>query len=197
MSYLAFLCSTPAIFLALGFLLPTGRLRTVVGPLGLVSFVAWLLTQTGGFSAPERLLFASLWLLYFIKGWALLQVPREVPELFAGRLASLQLPLAGCGPARICRTRAVQSGRRPLVCFRLSHYVHRDRIGARAGGELRQSRKSNGGFDGSPGCSHYRPSRLQRRLERALEAGGLSGQETLSFPADEYFASRLLELSVE
>ena len=77
MSYLAFLCSTPAIFLALGFLLPTGRLRTVVGPLGLVSFVAWLLTQTGGFSAPERLLFASLWLLYFIKGWALLQVPRE------------------------------------------------------------------------------------------------------------------------
>ena len=73
MSYLAFLCSTPAVFLAFGFLLPTGRLRTAVGPLGLVSFVAWLLIQTGSFSAPERLLFASLWLLYFIKGWALLQ----------------------------------------------------------------------------------------------------------------------------
>ena len=77
MSYLALLCSTPAIFLVLGLLLPTGRFRTAVGPLGLVAFVVWLLTRTGDFSAPERLLFASLWLLYFIKGWALLQVSRE------------------------------------------------------------------------------------------------------------------------
>lgn len=75
--YLGLLFLTPALFLALGLLLPNGFARSTVGPLSLAGFVYWLLACTVGCSPGEKLLFASLWMLYVIKGWALLKTSRE------------------------------------------------------------------------------------------------------------------------
>lgn len=68
--------ATPAVYWALAGQLPNGPLRKTVGPLGLVGFIAGLLTQAGLLSPPLRLFCCSLWLLSFIKGWSLLKVPR-------------------------------------------------------------------------------------------------------------------------
>lgn len=68
--------STPALTLLLGLFLPDGRMRRTAGPLATLLFLLWLLAGAGSLGPEARLLGSSLWLLYWIKGWALLGQPR-------------------------------------------------------------------------------------------------------------------------
>ncbi len=66
---------TPAAALAAALLLPDGVLRRVLGPLAAVALVAWSALNLD--DPVFRLLAVSLWLLYVLKGWALLKQRRR------------------------------------------------------------------------------------------------------------------------
>lgn len=57
--------------------LPDGVVRRTVGPLFCLGLVAFALSEQSALSPVERLLACSLWLLYGLKGWSLLQRPRR------------------------------------------------------------------------------------------------------------------------
>lgn len=77
MVYLAVCFATPSLFLAFGLSIKNDSLRRTLGPTAVMCFLLWLLSTMSQLSAPERLLCCSLWLLYIIKGWSLLKVPRQ------------------------------------------------------------------------------------------------------------------------
>jgi membrane bound O-acyltransferase family protein len=125
MNQLALLFLTPAIFLAVGLTLPNGFARSSMGPISLLGFLYWLLTCCDTLAPEHKLLYASLWLLYFIKGWAVLKVPREELQTYspAGLLLySYPWPGVDPGPFRE-RGSMDQSGARwfafgfPTMCI--------------------------------------------------------------------------------
>ncbi len=74
-SLLAACFTTPFLYLILALTWPQSRLRRALGPLGLILFLTWLFWGSHCLDPLQRLLCCSLWLLYVIKGWALLNVP--------------------------------------------------------------------------------------------------------------------------
>lgn len=66
---------TPAFLLILSLLVPDGFLRRLAGPLPAIGVVTYAALYV---ESPElRLMAVSLWLLYALKGWALLARPRD------------------------------------------------------------------------------------------------------------------------
>jgi alginate O-acetyltransferase complex protein AlgI len=83
MPYLAACFSTPAVFLLLGLTLPCQKWRGRLGPLLTTAYLVWLFHETPQLAPVERLFCCSLWLLYFIKGWALLQIDRSTLKTYS------------------------------------------------------------------------------------------------------------------
>ena len=77
MIYLSLCFLTPFLFLLLAKVLKADFLRSLLGPLLTVVFIGFMISQGPQMTALERLLAASLWLLYFIKGWSLLKIPHQ------------------------------------------------------------------------------------------------------------------------
>lgn len=68
---------TPFVFLLAGWLLPDSLLRRLLGPLASLALVAWGLYHQADLNPAQRLLVCSAWLVYALKGWSLLQRPRQ------------------------------------------------------------------------------------------------------------------------
>lgn len=83
MNQLALFFLTPVIFLAVGLTLPNGFARSSVGPLSLAGFLYWLLSNGHDLPPALKLLYVSLWMLFFIKGWAVLKVPKEELQAYS------------------------------------------------------------------------------------------------------------------
>ena len=65
---------TPALFLLISNKLPDGHLRKFLGPLSLVGFISTLFAFANVLDPLARLYCCSVWLLCFVKGWALLNI---------------------------------------------------------------------------------------------------------------------------
>lgn len=76
MTILAACFSTPALTLLLALILKDGPLRRALGPLASVALLGWSFQAAAALTPLERLLVCSLWLLYCLKGWSLLKIPR-------------------------------------------------------------------------------------------------------------------------
>jgi Membrane bound O-acyl transferase family len=83
MSYLAACFASPAVYLCLALLVKDGRFRASLGPLSVFAFLVWLAQEAHHLGPVERLLCCSLWLLYVIKGWSLLNQSREDIKSFS------------------------------------------------------------------------------------------------------------------
>ena len=71
---------TPFLFLVLGWGLPDGLPRRLVGPLACLALVALAVVHQDGLSPVDRLLVCSAWLLFTLKGWSLLKRPRAAVQ---------------------------------------------------------------------------------------------------------------------
>lgn len=68
---------TPFLFLLAGWFVPDSVWRRTLGPLTSSGLVAWALAEQSHLAPAQRLLVSSLWLIYVLKGWALLNRPRQ------------------------------------------------------------------------------------------------------------------------
>lgn len=76
MTLMPWVFATPFLFLLLGWGFPDGALRRAVGPMTCLLLVGWALLAGEDMAPEQRLLVCSVWLLYCLKGWSLLQRSR-------------------------------------------------------------------------------------------------------------------------